>query len=147
MSTATITIKYVNQPKEGKSFGSVKDSTGQMWGVHQSKLNDLKPGQTVDVTYTSKDYQGKEYRNISAFTVKAAAAPPAGGAPRGASTDEQIFITGVVGRALGSGKFDAEDVSKLTVAAYKAWGALQAMRKLEAETPPGHPPLDDEIPF
>lgn len=43
--------------------------------------------------------------------------------------DEQIFITGIVGRAMGSGQFSVTDIKGLTLAAYEAWQVLQQAKK------------------
>lgn len=51
--------------------------------------------------------------------------------------DEQIFITGIVGRAMGSGQFSVTDIKALTLAAYEAWQALQ-----QAKKHPEQPKLD-----
>jgi hypothetical protein len=61
-----------------------------------------------------------------------------------------MFIMGVVGRAMGSGQFSANDIILLTREAAAAWkgrhsaapGAPQSLQQLET---PGE--LNDEIPF
>lgn len=44
--------------------------------------------------------------------------------------DLQIFVTGIVGRAMGSGKFSAEDILKLTQSAYDAFHAIMGKPEL-----------------
>jgi hypothetical protein len=40
------------------------------------------------------------------------------------STDKHIFVTGIVGRAMGSGKFDADEILRLTERANDAFDAV-----------------------
>ena len=58
---------------------------------------------------------------------QAGAGRPAGAAqsrpPNGNPDAEAIFVTGIVGRSMGSGKFDATDIKLLTLAAAEAYGA------------------------
>lgn len=44
-----ITIKYVNPPREGKKFGSIKTPDGQTFWVPGTLINEFSPGTTVDV--------------------------------------------------------------------------------------------------
>jgi hypothetical protein len=56
----------------------------------------------------------------------------------------EIFITGVVGRAMGSGNFDAGAIGALTTAAAQAWHELQ---QWQPQSCAPAVPVDDEIPF
>ena len=51
---ATITVAFVNQPKEGKKTGTVKDTNDQFWLVWPNKLSQFQPGETYEVVYEQK---------------------------------------------------------------------------------------------
>ena len=132
---ATITIKFVNAPKAGKTFGSVKTSSDEMYGYNPAKVS-LRQGATYDVDYSTREYEGKTYKTVEKATEKA------GGASNSAGhSDRQIFITGIVGRSMGSGKFTATDIKMLTLAAAEAWDALQAKPKEAPADDPNAPPF------
>jgi hypothetical protein len=64
--------------------------------------------------------------------------------------DRDMFVTGVVGRAMGSGQFGVNEISLLTLAAEEAWGNLLAKRAGRFPPKPAHapsqndgPPMDD----
>lgn len=48
---ATVTVAYVNPPKEGKRKGSIKDSAGVYYGVWTDKLSNFEPGETYEIDY------------------------------------------------------------------------------------------------
>lgn len=140
MATANVKIQYVNQPKEGKSWGSIKTVDGKYYGVKQAMLSQFAKGQSYDIEYSSKTTEdGRELRSVDKVLATAAS----GGGSVGAN-DRAIFITGVVGRAMGSGQYPISELSMLTLAAADAWDALQARAK-----PPEKPKdeLNDEIPW
>ena len=107
---ATIQPKYVNPPKgNGKSW-SVKDANGDYWGCTQEVANYIKDmqaqGAAVVVTYETRDYQGKTYKNIkSAAASSQPAARPAqqsGGGYDEAQKAEDIFISGAVNQSIAA---------------------------------------------
>lgn len=51
---------------------------------------------------------------------------------KGRSNDWSIFVTGIVGRAMGSGKFGPTDIKALTLAALEAWVEVDAKHKNHA---------------
>lgn len=69
---------------------------------------------------------------------------PAGAAtPINPDKERDMFITGVVGRAMGSGSFTAMDIGILVLAADEAWTKLQLKRagKIVPDAPQmAHPP-------
>lgn len=142
----TISIKYVNPAKEGKKFGSIKSVEGDTYWVPAGMVSGFQPGTTVDVP-TKTEKWGANIVNIVAGhaggtpqdlpgwakpivprTPSPAPAPaPAPAAiptPIG-SKDALIFVTGIVGRAMGSGQFKSGDIQDLTHEALKAWFMLK----------------------
>ena len=77
----------------------------------------------------SQNGRGWNYTNLRSTgeatnpSLGASKAPDQGGFRP--NSDEQIFITGIVGRAMGSGQFSVTDIVGLTLAAAEAWQALQ----------------------
>ena len=138
-------IKYVNQPKkpEGK-FGNIKMETGETFFVTVGNLNRYSVGMEIEPPSKSEKwgdnvvqvipahYNPSANANQSAAPVPTPAPPPlnpsyaqpAPSAPRtnGARGKEgEMFVMGVVGRAMGSGKFEVTDIDLLTKAAIAAW--------------------------
>jgi hypothetical protein len=89
---ATIRIKYVNQPREGKKMGSIKGDDGTIIGVYPDKLNLFQQGQTYTVEYDEGEGGFKRLKRIVP------------GAPSTLANDNShdkgadIFVTGVIGR-------------------------------------------------
>lgn len=75
MKTATVEVKYVNPPKDGKKFGSIKDTEGNTWPVKAERIRDFAPNGRYEFGYTEGD---NGFKNI--IGVKAVVAEPA---PRG----------------------------------------------------------------
>lgn len=139
-----ISIKYVNPAKEGKKFGSLKSVEGETYWVPAGMVSGFTAGTTVDVP-TEVQKWGANMVNVVSGAARAsteqapwqkpapAAAPrPQAPVPAPVATntpinnkDALIFITGVVGRAMGSGQFKSGDISDLTHEALKAWFMLK----------------------
>lgn len=132
-----ITLKYVNQPKNptGK-MGSVVDGAGVRYMVPVENLGRFATGGTYDVAVSQEVWKPGEpaLMVIRGVPAQAGAAPaPAApatpthasghvnGAKIGESAARQIFVTGIVGRAMGSGKFALSDLEALTSAAIAAY--------------------------
>ena len=89
----------------------------------------------------------------SAVPPQAPSAPAPQPMPQGAATpvnpdkERDMFVTGVVGRAMGSGQFPATEIKILLLAADEAWLELQAKRSGKGPVPqaPSHdgPPAGD----
>ena len=141
---ATIQVQYVNQPREANwSHGNVKDVNKQLWSVRKDRLSYFTAGETCDILWE----QTGKYPEIigkggQPFPSQQPAPQPGTAAPRNANwpgpppqpvttltytkdgkqdTPEEIFITGIVGRAMGSGKFEMEQIPELTRIAATAW--------------------------
>ena len=97
-------------------------------------------GDEVEFEATSKEGKdGKKYWHYTNMRPKGTSAPtPSQAKTYGAKSDDQsrlMFITGIVGRAMGSGKFDAVDIESLTLAAEQAYGLLGSKRAPEEDVP------------
>lgn len=145
-----ISIKYVNPAKPGKKFGSLKSVEGDTYWVPAGMVSDFTAGTTVDIPTETQKWGANMVNVVSgaasgapqqeqsgwgrAAPPKFAAPPPrpqaAAPAPAAVPTpigakDALIFVTGVVGRAMGSGQFKSGDISDLTHEALKAWFLLK----------------------
>lgn len=134
-----VTLKYVNQPKNptGK-MGSVVDGAGVRYMVPVENLGKFAVGGTYEVAVAQEVWKPGEpalmvIRGVPAqagaapsYTPAPAASPThasghVNGAKIGESAARQIFVTGIVGRAMGSGKFTPSDLEALTSAAITAY--------------------------
>lgn len=136
----TVTVQFVNQPKPGRKFGSIKVENGDYISVSPEKLAYFQKGAQVDISYVITE-QG--YLNLKEIH----SAPPSNGAPtrmgssRGAGApDIVMFVTGVVGRAMQSGKFDASDIRRLTEYAHEAFSyTVEGKAQTRHIVPPSAP--------
>ena len=139
-----VNIKYVNPAKPGKKFGSLKSVEGETYWVPAGMVSDFTAGTTVDIPTESQKW-GANIVNVVSGAARASteqapwqkpaapvpprpAAPPSAPAatpPPVGSKDALIFVTGVVGRAMGSGQYKAGDIQDLTHEALKAWFMLK----------------------
>lgn len=133
----TVTVQYVNQPREGKKMGSIKTEDGAYYSVNPSDLGQFQKGQTYSIEYDETTVNGRTFRNFKRIISSA---------PTGGDKEEMIFITGVVGRAMGSGQFKPADIVTLAVAAKEAWLALQGVDPIIPAKTAGDS-LDDSIPY
>jgi len=124
----TVEVSFVNQPKQaGGKYGSIKAADGNYYSVPVADLSRFQRGNKYAIEYDQTEKDGKTYRNFTAMSI-AQSAPnidrdyanrdvgkPSGShyAPTDAK-DKFIFVTGVVGRAMGSGKFEPADILQLT---------------------------------
>jgi hypothetical protein len=134
-----ITLKYVNQPKTSTGkMGSVVDMAGTRYMVPTENLGWYIVGASYDVAVSQETWKAGEapvmvIRGLptSAGTGTSPPAPSAplqrtpsvhvNGAKVGEAAARQIFVTGIVGRAMGSGKFTPADVDALTSSAIAAY--------------------------
>jgi len=143
MNTATITPKYVNQPKPGGKMGSIKDPAGELWLVEPGLLGSFRVGAPIAVEWAPiKFTDGTERKKITGVVHGAAPQTNGRASAMGNDAGREIFITGVVGRAMGSGKFAAADIKELVTNAILGWGLVTAPKKAPPEAG-----LDDAIPF
>jgi hypothetical protein len=148
---ATIQVKYDNPPKPGKKMANVKDAAGVTYFYYPDKMGfqsgetvtidyDVQDwgGKPMNVVkaIVPNGYRGPQQMQqqtvmAPAYTPAPAAMSEPGGKFRagefsnghsnGASKDMLIFVTGVVGRAMGSGQYSATDIGLLTKAAVVAF--------------------------
>jgi hypothetical protein len=130
-----ITVAFVNRPNKNPKFGSIKGEDGRYYDIDAHMVDKYRKGMTFDAPVKEREYGGKTYYSIpSSFDPAGGqAAPPAPNGqaspapPRPASngnthsTPRQMFIMGVVGRAMGSGTFQPADIELLTQKAGEAW--------------------------
>lgn len=113
----------------GGSTGAVQGQ-GYSPSVHGTPNRDS--GQRANTGFTPRVYQG-------------GGGVPAGG-NLGADQGRQIFVTGTVGRAMGSGKFAASELPVLTQAACEAYDkVLSAPPKPPGQPVQPEPPFNDDI--
>ena len=137
----TISIKYVNPAKakpDGTTakYGSLVDVDGTRYMCPASMVSRFRAGTTVEVPTQSAKW-GTDIVTVimgeaqatapsqaawSKPQVPAVATPATGNMDR---KDALIFITGLVGRAMGSGQFKPSDIETLTHEATKAWFSLK----------------------
>lgn len=124
MQTATVEVKYVNPPKEGKQYGSIRDLTGTTWPVKADRIKEFAQGEKYEIAFIESDSgfrnligvkhlavqpdlpRGKfsntpAQRTNGAQRIPIAEAEPA---PTKASTQEQIFATGGIYRDIEMGR-------------------------------------------
>ncbi len=134
-------IKYVNAPKkEGGKFGNIKMETGETFFVTAGNLNRFKTGMEIEPPYKAEKwgenvvnvipphYDPAANANANANAAPAPTPPAGGGNSRPnnhVDKDAMIFVTGIVGRAMGSGKFDTQDIPLLSKAAVAAWNEIK----------------------
>ena len=132
MPTTTVTVAFVNQPKPGKQFGSIKDKSDNYYSVKPADLAFFQKGGTYEIEYDVTDRGYKNFKRIISRDQ--------GGGATSANAGRDMFITGVVGRAMGSGKFGPGEIRDLAHEARAAWDSLKEGDRQSGE-------LDDEIPF
>ena len=178
-----VRVKYVNSPKkEGGKYGNIKLDNDELVWVPVDQLRLFEAGREYEII-SKRQKWGNDWQDVLDRVVYGNGG--GGGGSRGSSTapttgsagyrqtgggagqarPEQammIFVTGIVGRAVGSGKFGPDDVSAWTKAAIDAWfkGQVYIAKLSEdlandgAEPEPQQEPQrdfsrdpNDEIPF
>lgn len=128
-------IKYVNKPKnpDGK-FGNIKGDDGDTYFVNVACLGKYSVGMEIDPPFENQKWGQNVVKVIPPhFDPANGNAPPAAQAPQrapqtnsnGQTKDAAMFVMGVVGRAMGSGKFDTQDIPLLAKAAAAAWNEVK----------------------
>ena len=153
MTQATLTPKYVNPPKPGKTLGSIKDQGDTLWLCEPGLLGSFSPGKPITVEYeTMKFRDGTERPKITGVVHGATnGSAPAQEAPRnnGHSSNQgrEIFVTGIVGRGVGGGTITLETFDAWVSKALLAWDTMIDPRTKPTPKPQADPGLNDSIPF
>jgi hypothetical protein len=148
MQTATITPKFINPPKAAGRSASIKDIDGVFWGIPENMMSKFTANVPAKVTYeeTAPNEEGRTYRNIKSVMPAPVASPQPSGAPGAQNTGRDIFITGVVQRAMQTGQFAVSDIRMLTLAARDAWDEAHGSAPKtngRAQQRNDEPPYDD----
>jgi hypothetical protein len=81
MPKETITVKYLNPPREGKKRGSIKTTDDRFFGVFPETIHLFNVGGTYEIEYTDGEYANVKPGSVkqvasSAPLVPAVAPPP-----------------------------------------------------------------------
>ena len=112
MPNATITVKYVNKPREGKKLGTIKTPDNQIYGVYPEKLGEFQENGIYDIEYRESQFpDGGSFKTITSAAKKGEAPRPMGRgpmAPRETSMKdaERMFVCSLLNAAITSGKVD-----------------------------------------
>ncbi len=136
MPTETVTIAFVNEPKVGKKFGSIKSEDGTYYSVKPEQLALFKKGGTYEIQYGLD--KTNTYRNFERIV---GASPKNQNIANGHTKSVEMFVMGTIGRSIqGSGTFPDEEVLFEWInAARSAWSRAFAVNKSED--------MNDDIPF
>ena len=100
MPYATVTVRYVNDPKPGKKMGSIKSTDDVYYGAWPNQLRQFESGQTYDIEY---EELGSGFKKFVRFQDEGQRQEPtkANGARRPGSGDqtEDNACMGLVNRA------------------------------------------------
>lgn len=65
MSTAVVQVAFVNQPKQGKSKGSIKTNEGEFFEVWPNQLGLFRPGASYEIDFAERTWNGRVYRTVA----------------------------------------------------------------------------------
>lgn len=170
MMQATVTPRYVNAPREGKKNGSITfdhDGGSVRVSVPADQLGKFQPGQSIGISwspqeFTTPDGQVKSWNKLlsvntpQGMPAQQSAAPQRQQAHTPDSKSKEMAVMGIVGRAMGSGKYEPADVHHLMMEARVAWESVmegKAPASVKVVSPPVNPApqadagLDDDLPF
>lgn len=138
MPNASITVAYVNPPKEGQRSGSVKTRDGAYYTVAPDKLSQFQKNGIYDIEYTEETGRdGRVWKTITTATKKGEAPATSGGARGGgmretSPTDaERMFVCSMVNAAVSSGKIEFSAVAIAEAVNYmrQVWGGTFGQTK------------------
>jgi len=165
-----MTLQYCNDPKNpGAKYGNIKSTAGEtvMVPIAMLPLFRGREGTAIDVpTKVATWGQGSDAKQVTIATAgpggggwqgaqparapqqPAPVAAPAYRPPAADKDGRAIFVTGVVGRAMGSGKFTASEILVLTQAAGEAYDRIldPSKPKPAQAAPAAEPPFNDALP-
>lgn len=91
MNTAAINVAYVNQPKEGKTKGSIKTNEGEYYEVFPNQLGLFRPGAAYEIEFSERNWNGKTYRTVNKCRPQDRPAAVRSEPSQSAPSDEQEF--------------------------------------------------------
>lgn len=153
MNTATVTVAYVNQPAEGKKQGNIKTDGGDYYGVAPAMLGQFQPKGKYEITYESRDYNGKTYHTVK--TVKALGGPApstTGSGGKYGATDEttarRIFICGILNSLAHAGKISSpDDAKKWWIGLDRVWAEVHQPKITTTTKEHTEDEFQDSVPF
>jgi len=136
-----ITVEKLFPPQDGAKSGGIRGTDGRVYRVKTASFDRYQVGQTFNVAVKETEFNGKSYfwlpdefnpgpLSSNSSAPSQAPAPLGHNRPPVASgnvqtKDAAMFVMGVVGRAMGSGKFDTQDIPLLAKAAIAAWNEVK----------------------
>lgn len=141
-----ITVQTIYPIAEGAKSGSLKGADGNIYKFLPWQAKFVREGETIEVPISESEFNGKVYKWFAKTwppkdqqnAARQAAPQPQPAAPSpghnnppapsyspNGTKDAAMFVMGVVGRAMGSGKFDTQDVKLLALAAAEAWNEVK----------------------
>ena len=146
MPTANVVAKFVNAPRAGSRYGSIKDANGEYWSVPATMLTQFAVNGSYQVEYDTTDKDGKTYKNIKKLMVGGPTQPANLGKhyledPRKA---EDIAVLAIVKEWVGKIPVgDTEGLAHALRSARTAW----RNSKVPGQDAPVDPEFDDQIPY
>jgi hypothetical protein len=172
MNTTIIEVKFADPPMDGKKLATIKTTTGDVYGVWPNMLALFRPGQSYQIEFSERQFNGRTYRKIAKCTPQQAGAPSTNGRAHNghAITDakdaERAFVCSILNAAIQGGQveFTRQAVGTAVQMLRGVWQATFGEHAVveRAAAPPalacpyGDPgplqparrrDLDDEIPF
>ena len=129
MLTSQVTVDYVNEPRDGKPFGSIKTKELGYVSVHPNDLGLFTKGQKYSINYETVSKGNREFRNFISISngfpehdlPKAFQKPVARSSED--ATPERIYVCGIINSAIAHGGFalTLSALVELTNTARSAW--------------------------
>lgn len=96
MSTATIDVRFVDPPKDGKKQWTIKTADGSLYGVWPDKAGLFQPGRRYEIEFSERPFNGKTFRTV--VKCRLSETPKAAGPTNTTASDEHL-----VGMVLAAG--------------------------------------------
>ena len=147
--TKVIEVRYVNDPKPGKQWGSIKDFEDTYYWVKEDQLGRFSPKGSYKIEYEESDTGGKFVRAI-VEDVSGSPASSSGGTGKGPSSggsdpfrEQKMAAMGFAHRYSHAESTPAE-LTALYITGAKAWKAFEVWLEKGDEAVSDSPdPLDD----
>ena len=129
MLTSQVTVDYVNEPRDGKPFGSIKTKELGYVSVHPDNLGLFTKGQKYSINYETVVKGDREHHNFKSL----ANGFPEHDLPKAFqkssqrssedATPERIYVCGIINSAIAHGGFalTLTNLVELTNTARSAW--------------------------